>query len=482
VTIIDALRDRALFGALPPFWNLQSWSRWLVFLKATYGLPLTADEQSIFTAHTGRTTYDPPPGGWREVACIVGRQSGKTRIAATIAAFEAALGSPERDGTELYALLVAQDQRAALRALFSYARAPFVQIDLLQQAVERQTADSIGLNSGVTLTAYPCRPAAVRGLRARVIVADELAFYRSTENLPIDAEMLRACRPCLATTGGRLIILSSPYAQTGALYELHRRYFGRDDAPVLVWQATAPQMNPTLPADYLARMEADDPDAYRSEVLGEFRSGVATFLDPEAIAACVAPGERERAPAAGVSYRAFTDPSGGSGKDRFTLAVAHAEGERAVLDVCRAWRPPFNPSGVIEEAAAILKTYRVTEVVGDRFAGGFPPEGFREHAITYRASTRDRSAIYLDVQPLINSGRASLLDLPDLLREFRGLERRRGTSGRDRIDHAPGQHDDLANAASGALLEAGVRRTEPRVRGFDIPPPGGPWGLDPRYR
>jgi len=34
-------------------------------------------------------------------------------------------------------------------------------------------------------------------------------------------------------------------------------------------------MNPTLPADYLERMAADDPEAYRSEVLGEFRTGIA---------------------------------------------------------------------------------------------------------------------------------------------------------------------------------------------------------------
>jgi hypothetical protein len=44
-----------------------------------------------------------------------------------------------------------------------------------------------------------------------------------------------------------------------------------------------------------------------------------------------------------------------------------------------------------------------------------------------------------------------LLDLPELLREFRGLERRRGTAGRDRIDHGPRGHDDQANAAAGAL-------------------------------
>ena len=65
----------------------------------------------------------------------------------------------------------------------------------------------------------------------------------------------------VATTGGKLIILSSPYAQSGALYELHKRHYGRDDSPVLIWQATAPEMNPTLPQDYLDRMEIEDPEA-----------------------------------------------------------------------------------------------------------------------------------------------------------------------------------------------------------------------------
>src|SRR5687767_759095 len=87
-TIVDTLRDPRLLGALPAFRNSATWIRWQVFLKAVYGLPLDADELAIFRHHTGRVTYAPPPGGWREVVCIVGRQSGKTRIAATIAAHE----------------------------------------------------------------------------------------------------------------------------------------------------------------------------------------------------------------------------------------------------------------------------------------------------------------------------------------------------------------------------------------------------------
>jgi hypothetical protein len=74
---------------------------------------------------------------------------------------------------------------------------------------------------------------------------------------------------------------------------------GEMTLPVLVWQATAPEMNPTLPADYLDRMAHDDPDAYRSEVLGEFRAGISTLFDPEALEMCVVrcarvPANRDR--------------------------------------------------------------------------------------------------------------------------------------------------------------------------------------------
>ena len=457
MTIIEALSDHNLFGGLPAFKDLTTWRAWLVFLRAAYGLRLSADDRVLFQRHTGRSDYRPPPGGWQEVACIVGRQSGKTRIAATVAGFEAATVAQESDGTELFGLLIAQDQRASVRTLFRYARAPFERVPMLQQVLAANTAETLRLSNGCTIAAYPARPAAVRGLRARVAVLDELAFYRSSDNLPIDAEMLRAVRPCLATTGGKLFILSSPYAQTGALYDLHRRHFGRDDSPVLVWQASAPEMNPTLSPDYLQRMAQDDPEAYRSEVLGEFRAGVSTFLDADAIAASVDAGVRERPWVSGLSYVSFDDPASGSGADAWTKAIAHREGDRVVLDVLRSWVPPFNPSGAIAESASLSKAYKLRVTTGDRYAPGFVLEGFRVHGLTYTPSVRDRSALYLELLPLVNAGRIRLLDLSDLLRELRGLERRRGTAGRDRVDHAPGQHDDRSNAAAGALVLAAGR-------------------------
>ena len=50
------------------------------------------------------------------------------------------------------------------------------------------------------------------------------------------------------------------------------------------------------------------------------------------------------------------------------------------------------------------------------------------------------------------SRRCELLDHQRLLTQLCGLERRTGRgTGRDNIDHVPGGHDDIANAAAGAL-------------------------------
>jgi hypothetical protein len=458
LTILDAVRDPMIFGSSPAFSAPDTWRPWLAFLAAVYGLPLDAEGEALFCKATGRTTYAPPPGGWREVVCIVGRQAGKTRIGGLLTAFESALAEPSNDG-ELYALLLAQDWRAAMRASFSYIRGFLDSSPILRNSIVRETTDTIDLENGMRVATYPCRPASVRGLRARIIVADELAFFRSSEGFAVDVEMLRAARPCLATTGGRLVVISSPYGQSGALWELRRRHFGRDDSPVLVWQSDAPTMNPTLPADYLERMREDDPEAYRSEVLGEFRSGLSSLFDPETIDACVAKDRRELPPVASIHYHAFADPSGGR-SDAFTVSVGHrGEGESEIIvDLVRAWPAPFNPSGVTAECAALLKSYGVSTVRGDRYAGEWPREQFRVHNISYDLADKPKGDLYLDLLAAVNSRCVELPDEPVLLRELRMLERRRGSSGRDRVDHPPGAHDDRANAVAGLVAMLTHRR------------------------
>ena len=121
-----------------------------------------------------------------------------------------------------------------------------------------------------------------------------------------------------------------------------------------------------------------------------------------------------------------------------TLAIAHSEGDVAILDVVREVRPPFSPDAVVKDFAELLGRYRAREATGDRWGGEFVREQFESRSISYSVSERSKSEIYKQLLPLLNSRRVELLDLPRLTAQLAGLERRTARGGRDSIDHSPG--------------------------------------------
>jgi hypothetical protein len=217
-------------------------------------------------------------------------------------------------------------------------------------------------------------------------------------------------------------------------------------------------MNPTLPQAVVDEALARDPARAAAEWLGQFRQDVESLLTLDAVEALIEAGRVERPPVPGVKYVGFVDPSGGS-SDSMTLAVAHAEGDAVVLDAVREVRPPFSPDAVVGEFVATLRAYRLHRVTGDRYAGEWPRERFRVRGVAYDIAESSKSELYGGLLPLINGGRVRLLDLPQLRDQLVGLERRTGRgTGRDILDHRPGGHDDVANAAAGALGRAVAAR------------------------
>jgi hypothetical protein len=138
-----------------------------------------------------------------------------------------------------------------------------------------------------------------------------------------------------------------------------------------------------------------------------------------------------------------------------TAAVAHRDGaDHFVLDAIREIRAPFSPDLVVSEFATLLRSYRVHSLLGDRYAAEWPRERFAKHGISYQPSAKSKSELYAELLPLVNSGRVELLDQPRLITQLASLERRTARGGRDSIDHTPRGHDDVANAAAGALVAA----------------------------
>lgn len=184
------------------------------------------------------------------------------------------------------------------------------------------------------------------------------------------------------------------------------------------------------------------------------------FLDNAAVVDAQVPGLSVIPYEEGRNYVAFVDMSGGSSDDA-TLAVAHKEGNRRLLDLCisQDGRTPFNPRDAVRKFVRTLQRYNLDEVTGDNYAGLTFKSDFEAEGITYRSSDRNTTEIYEAFEPLLNGGEVELLDIPKLQEQLLTLVVRGS-----RIGHRPGDHDDWANAAAGAICLANDQeRYERRV-------------------
>jgi hypothetical protein len=174
-----------------------------------------------------------------------------------------------------------------------------------------------------------------------------------------------------------------------------------------------------------------------------------SFFDAGSVTDAVVSGRKVLRPVQGIEYVGFVDMSGGTSDDA-ALGIAHWDAlrNRAVLDLIatQTGRPRFNPRDAVRKFAGILKEYRVSAVTGDRFAGGTFVQDFLDNGVSYRLSVLTKSQLYEALEPRINAGEIELLDVSRLIEQLLGLVAR-GT----KIDHLPGDHDDLANAAAGAV-------------------------------
>jgi hypothetical protein len=450
--ILELMEAADWFG---PWFQGGTWDGWKAFLAAVFGLPMGAEAAAIYRQHTARGTAPTQPT--REGWVVAGVRAGKSRIAALIAVFLACFRDYRpylAQGERAVVMVLAGDRKQA-QVIFEYVRA-FLQIAKLHHLVVKETREAIRLKTRVVIEIHASSFRSVRGYTCAAVICDEIAFWPTDEaGANPDVEILKALRPRMVTIPGALLLcISSPYARRGALWDAHRQHYGRDGDPVLVWQADTRSMNPTVDAGLIAAAYEQDAAAAAAEYGAEFRRDIESFISREAVDACVVPGRHELPPVAGVDYVAFVDPSGGS-QDAMTLAIAHrAPSGRAVLDLVRERQPPFNPDDVVAEFAATLTRYHVRRVTGDRYGGDWPAERFRAHEIGYETTDKAKSAYYLELLAQVNREQAELLDHPRLLAQLCALERRTARGGHDSVDHPPGGHDDLINAAAGALRHA----------------------------
>ncbi len=434
------------------FRDRSTWVAWFAFLRAMFGLPLSADELAIYQECTGRS--EAPDGPAKEGWLVCGRRAGKSRCLAFLAvyltcfcAWDDCLALGER-GT---LLIVATDRRQA-RVIFRYALALLNAVPSLAAMITRETGEIIELSNGIAIEVATASFRSIRGFTLIAALFDEAAFWRSDDSANPDTEILTAVRPALSTTGGLLLVASSPYAKRGILWNAFRRYFGKPGS-ILVWRAETLRMNPTVPREIIDEAFEADPAAAAAEYGAQFRDDLELYISREAVDAVTDFGVIERPYQRGMIYSAFMDPSGGA-HDSMTLAIAHNENGIGVLDFVAEVKPPFSPDEISKDFAEICRAFCVSSATSDRFGGAWVSERCLEHGLTLEAAEQPKSQYYVQLLPLISSRKVRLLDSKRLSDQLVSLERRTGRgTGRDVVDHAPGGHDDVSNAVAGVLVK-----------------------------
>ena len=388
---------------------------------------------------------------------VVGRRGGKSRALSCWPTYIAALCEHRlAPGERGLVLIVAQNQRAA-RIILDYAAALLRVVAAAAVAggrAQRQRHRAEGRRrAGSALAELPGGARLHAAGRHR----DEVAYWWSEDSYANpDVEVLAAIRPGLLTTQGPLVLASSPYARRGALWDNFNRHYGPDGAPdLLVAHGSHPRLSippcrrPGSSTSWSATARATLPSTLPNFAPTSRASLRSKWSRP--------PRRLSRA-AAGRRYALSRfRRSGRRLRRRFVHCCYCSSRPRQQLrrHRCRArTQAAVLARGRRRRVRGLLKSYRITAVSGDRFAGGFAAEAFKQHGIRYSPSAKPKSDLYLDLLPLLNTGSVVLPKHDRLLAQLVALERRTARSGKDSIDHGPGAHDDVANAVAGAALLA----------------------------
>jgi Terminase large subunit, T4likevirus-type, N-terminal len=435
-----------------PSQEQQTWSPWFAFLRVLFGMVCGEADVELFHACTGRT--DTPGDGFTSAWLCCGRRSGKSRMLAMIAAYLAVFRdwTPYLSPGEVPTVMTIAADRKQARVIFRYTREFLKALDVV--SIERETQEVLELSNGVSVEIMTADFRSVRGYTAVALLLDEVTFWPS-ENANAAAEVITALTPSMATVpGAMLLCASSPYSKKGVLYDAFREHYGQNGDDVLFWKAATRTMNPSVPESFIAAETAKDSASAAAEYGAEFRDDISSFVPAEIVDAATLRGVVVIPPDPEQHYTAFIDVSGGA-KDSHACAIAFQDSNgNTVLSCAREVKTP-NVEAVTAEFSTLLQSYGCNFAYADQYGKEWTRGTFSRYDIELRSSPHTKNEIYLNFLPALNSGKTRILDIPRLRHQLLALERTtsRGT-GRDTVNHPNAGHDDLINAAAGALVMA----------------------------
>jgi len=235
-----------------------------------------------------------------------------------------------------------------------------------------------------------------------------------------------------------------------------------------VVQGATPTFNPNVDARWLAGEQRRDPRGFAREYECVWSDAVQDgWFGDDVVRRSVDAGRQSSPRLVDAQHVCAIDAA--FKRDRFALAVAHAELEDDVpvsyLDRIRTWEAPkgglVQVDATVRECARIAKSYGCDRILADQY--GFAPlaELFRQHGVRLVEipwTAASKAPRFHGVRDSMADGRVHLVDDDELLRELLAVQGRLTRGGGEQIEARRG-HDDRVSAAVLALSEASHRAT-----------------------
>jgi len=407
----------------------------LLFSRLMLGINPTHYQEELLTTRHKRVLVRWP------------RQSGKTRTLGQLSIWHASF---HRDQT---ILLVAPSERQSINLRDEIHKLlGCLPEGARRSLIARTTRTRIYFRNGSRIVALPNSEETIRGYKAHIIMVDEAAFFRNDESI-----LRHVIIPMLATTGGRLILSSTPWGR-GTLF--HRLSQDPDYLQLhITWHNAYEEgvYNPEFKEEIL-RTKETNPLAYETEYLAEFAEESNIWLPTQLITGAIDPN---------LEYMPYDKPQ----KGRYYMGVDLAErvdhSAIAIIERKQGYQlrhlhkfPIGEPLTSVIGYAKVLASnwenvhhcYLDDTKHGDHITNDFNSAALNAHGVTFTHRNKMEMAQLLKTR--LTDGTLRIPYHRQTLTELNTPTYHLTKQGTIQYDHPLGTHDDAFWAISLALLAA----------------------------
>ena len=424
-----------------------------VILRVIYGLPLNDDQLKIYQKITKNRKEFEAGLEKEESILVLGARSGKSLIASIIALYEATRKKWAKylnRGESGYVEVISTRQKQSEQIIGANCLRLMENSYNLKGLIKDSTMSELTLKNNMRILSLPCNSTAGRGLPIICLILDELAHFY-TEGVKADETIFNSLNPRRAQfPGSKLILVSTPSAKQGLLWNFFDGGFKVPDR--LTAQAETLFMNPLVDRNFLEKEKKRDIDNYRREFKAQFAEKVEAFLSYDLVVNSLKlagdlPFKSE------YQYFSGIDASGLAGRDKFSLAIAHEQGNDIYVDKIKSWDLK-DPDPIMRDIKELAGIYNFVKTSIDRYAKGWVKNALEK--INLEVNIRPSLAeIYVNVKGLMIGDRLFLPDNKGIKKAFLNTQAYYGRNNALSIAHTRDLegHADEADAISTAIFE-----------------------------